>query len=780
MLFIFRAVIFYLLLHDAATYKHAQCAYLYVNMGKQEHGDIGMIHFAKPFCGGHGYTYGIVNDEGDMGYYFYHCDGGGIDATKKISFIYTKNRGNECKNIVRYEYLDKTKFDEETTVKILNSVLGLSPLLSGKIFEKFGRESLKRITEDPDKLNTIQHSGNYLAKSIIKIREYIKNVEHMTLNRILTTFRKILNTDNVKSVISYYNGGGLTTDDITDEMIIRDFYKLCRVLQFSNMSDTSFKMVNDMAPNHSVDISAPERIKDVIEYIFRKLYSRGCVYIRKHNKEVSKMLISHNLNDLTSEIYAHMTCMVYDNKEYFTSEKLANIEADIENICDEFIENKRPRNVKIQRDLKANALQKKAIINAYRHYISIITGKPGTGKSYIVGEIIKLYKKNRDTEYHRFIILAPTGAAVERLRHGLDDINYDKTISTIHAFKYGCDHRKSCSIIGCSWCISVGDNFGSKEDLCRSLIIIDEMSMVDMKLFHSVLRICRGSMPNIVLLGDNNQLPSIAGGTVFADLINSGKIRCVELTEIYRSKDSAILNNADLIINGRNIIGNGASFEIIKIKKNGEQFEDEIRKVLSRKKITKYNSVILSPVNGKKYGTIKINEIAQSIYNCDGKKIFDTNMRIGDKIMQLENDNGKGIYNGSILIADSLQKCGEQDKKCEYSLICEYHPESPITNKDPRMIDYKYIVKSGYDINDHADINVLKLAYATTIHKAQGNGYDNVIIVIHSSMFHKLLTRNMLYTAVTRAKKKCIIIADKQGLNMCKSIASPRITGIYK
>lgn len=571
----------------------------------------------------------------------------------------------------------------------------------------------------------------------------------------------------------------------------------------------------------------PERIFSIQSWIFGTSNNCGDLYLKPDSIQrfCSKHMVMLDRR-ATQLLLEGLIKIVIDEVEYYTAPWFHIMEQFVETYCDGLLE----ADVMVPEDYEKGNLvimtnlipeQRVAVDLAIRTNVSIITGPPGTGKSYVISQIC-----NQLTT--RTIVLAPTGTAVENIKTSTKRLceGNQPTCKTIHSF-LACD-----------------------QDCDFDTVCIDEMSMVSLDLFYKLLQrlyqIARGlpvdkynkglniskmmaSIANpgmdvtanerdptlpvrkartirLVLCGDKDQLPSIQGGYVFGDLIEHSLIPYVELTEQHRAENKKLIVNAKNVLEGLDIKPDGAVVSVL-LARTPAEIESSMWSVLNDKgnNIKVCNSSILIPLRRKGICTDVFNIGLQNYYNKHGLKLCTSgnfDIRLADKLINRENDYDKKIYNGSILTAkeivwfkvieagatsvgvdkyvngvraakteiENTGKYGvlKPGKEIRRSLTCVYHEnEADLTVGEPISFQPK-------------ELKQLELAYATTIHAAQGKGYDTVLVIIHSSMYFELLSRKILYTALTRAKKRCFIIADQKGLDMCKRLDTPRITNLYQ
>ncbi|MCR4666044.1 MAG: ATP-dependent RecD-like DNA helicase [Desulfovibrio sp.] len=371
-------------------------------------------------------------------------------------------------------------------------------------------------------------------------------------------------------------------------------------------------------------------------------------------------------------------------------------------------------------------MQRKAVATALSEKVMIITGGPGTGKSTILSVILSIYGARTSS----VLLAAPTGRAAKRMSEvtGLE-------AKTIHRLLVYDMHK---------------GGFKKNEDdpLDADLVILDEVSMVDLLLFHHLLKAVPPTS-RLILVGDTNQLPSVGAGAVLHDLIVSGKIPVVCLTDIFRQAGtSTIIRNAHSIIQGRRLFfENREEDDMFFIEKQepGDILET-IAGLVKRRLPAKYgfdpvrDIQVLSPMNRGLVGTAELNEKLQSVLNPDGPGIArgGRQLRVGDKVMQIRNNYDKDVFNGDIGFVEGIDE-----------------EEQVVTVRiDERAICY-----------DYGDLDELVLAYAVSIHKSQGAEYPCVVIPL-STQHYMLLKRNLIYTGVTRGKKMVVLVGTQKALSI--------------
>lgn len=612
------------------------------------------------------------------------------------------------------------------------------------IVEQFGKESLNIVFDETDRLIEVRGIGK---KSIEKIK---KSVEELKFS---------------KNILFHLSGLGISLSlskkiynifrENTLEVINENPYKLIK-----NVKGIGFLKADEIALKNNLDKNSPYRIESAIIYVLnQKAINFGHVYYpkRKLTDEVSKLIGVET--ELIEPVYMNLLLsseVVIDN-----SFEESNVYLDYLYISESYIASKLAKmalneDFKILFDIdkeiktaikslsiKLSDIQINAISSCFKENISIITGGPGTGKTTIINTISKIYLDNG----YNISLCAPTGRAAKRIEEttGIEAKTIHRMLGYIPS---------SYDDIG---------HFEYNEDnpLETDLIIIDEMSMVDVVLFEKLLRGIKDNT-RLIIVGDVDQLPSVGAGNVLRDVINSEKIKYTKLVDIFRqSENSNIIVNAHKINNGQEPILNERNSDFFFLKTESPAITRNIVVDLISKRLPKaygydFSKDIQILTQSRKgiCGVFELNRLLQDILNPKneeidellvGNKLF----RVNDKVMQTKNN-----YNLSFFDSDGEENFGVYNGDMGHIIFIDKSSKKlTVEMDDKRLIDYTL-----------EDLDNLELAYAITIHKSQGSEFKSVIIPMFDG-YRLLQTRNLLYTAITRAKENIVLVGDKNVMN---------------
>lgn len=612
-------------------------------------------------------------------------------------------------------------------------IKGVGPATAERIVEKFGSDSLDVIQNTPEDLVVIK--GISLEKALNISGEYKKQFGIRDLMLMLNPYQI-----SMEKCINIYQRLGTNAP----EKIKQNPYILC-----DDNIDLSFEKVETIAFDLGISQDNEMRLAAGIEYILRKNLLNGhtCLPRKKiilvavsllESDELrieqicDKMIENLRLRSKTIKDEDFLILPEYYNAEeyiaarLFAAKKYVGSNNAVDELEIDYVENKL--------GIKFEALQRQAIRNAFTDGVFILTGGPGTGKTTTLNAIIELFEQRNAS----IQLAAPTGRAAKRMTELTG-----REAKTIHR------------LLEVEWTSEDKQSFArnEKNPLECDVLIIDEASMLDSLLFENLLHALRIST-RIILVGDTDQLPSVSAGNVLNDILSSGVYSFVALKKVFRqAMESKIISNAHAIINGEASDLSNKNKDFFMMHRNSpvdvcdtvlELCESRLPDAYGFNPLTDIQ--VLCPSRKAQTGTVNINNLLQATLNPkkDGqpqlayKGVY---FRTGDKVMQIKNnydlqwerDNGEigfGIFNGDIGYISLIDIKGGIVK----------------VRFDDRTATY-YI----------DNIGELELAYAVTVHKSQGSEFDCVILPLFDTP-SQLLYRNLLYTAVTRAKKLLIVV----------------------
>lgn len=612
------------------------------------------------------------------------------------------------------------------------TVKGVGPITAKKIVERFGEDTFDVIENHPEWLADIP--GITMKKAAAISESFL---EQNGLRDVVMFCKDYMTITEATRVYKKLGSGAVG-------LITKNPYILCE-----GENSLTFTQADEIAMKLGFTAENSFRVRSGISYVLEyNAHTNGhtCLPQDKLTKAAAEILgieentVSEKLNRFIKlgefAVYTKedksfvMTTEVNDTEDYL-ARRLINIDVSAPRFSTDDISSL-IENLEYSIGITYERLQKKAIYEALGGGVTIITGGPGTGKTTIVKALISLFKNLNQ----KVVLAAPTGRAAKRMSEATS--SEAKTIHRMLEMDKG------------DGGVRFGRNAGNPLD--ESVCIVDEASMIDISLMQALVRaLRRGS--RLVLIGDANQLPSVGAGNVLSDLISSECFRTVELTEIFRqSKESLIVTNAHKINRGEAPNLADVSGDFFFVSRGYEKdIPSTVSSLVTERLPKKYgNSIregiqIITPSKKGAGGVEVLNAELQSRINPESrtkreKSAHGTLFREGDKVMQTVNNydiewrrgssEGMGIFNGDIGVIESIDNA-ESVMKIRF---------------DDRVATY------GFDLLDE-----LELAYAITVHKSQGSEYPVVIIPMYSCP-PMLMTRNLLYTAVTRAKKMVIMV----------------------
>lgn len=622
--------------------------------------------------------------------------------------------------------------DSEGIINYLSSgrIKGIGKKTAERIVEKFGHSTFEILENDPDRLREVKGVRERIIEEVKKSTMANKTIRELTVK------------------LSPYGIGSETVIKIFKEFAEDSFNVLEQnpYILIDRVRGVGFRIADTIARGFGISQNDPNRVKAGIDFFLSQIEQKnGDLFIDEIElAERSSSLLDvdpgeiagvvENMverNELVREEVPERVLMSYKNYaiEKSTARKLFNLSKDgsVSTAID----------VNFGKIFKKIAVeltdeQKEAVISAVNNRITIITGGPGTGKTTIIRAIIEALKM-ADKEV---LIAAPTGRAAKRIEEASA-----YQASTIHRMlKIDPETRKF-----------VHDE---ENPLPADAVIVDEFSMVDFFLFYSLLNAV-SQHTRLIIIGDKDQLPSVGPGNVLRDIIKSDYFNIIYLNRNFRqTENSLIIENAYRINNGENLIIKNYSedldFVFIKVG-NENQAAEKVRRIIEYyKNDFAFNSPeiqILVPMYRGEAGIDNLNKRIQegfnpeSLFTIKNKYFF----KRGDKVMQLKNNYEKEIFNG------------------EQGIVAGFDPEEKVL-----LIDYEGLYVE-YNVDE---LEELTLSYAMSVHKSQGSEYDMLILVLLPS--HAImLNRELFYTAVTRAKKKILLVSDTVTMQRAIANSSP-------
>ncbi|MBR5090842.1 MAG: ATP-dependent RecD-like DNA helicase, partial [Ruminiclostridium sp.] len=618
-------------------------------------------------------------------------------------------------------------------------IKGVGPAMAKKIVNAFGTETLSVIENDPMRLSTL---NGISADKALFIGSEFRRLNGM---RMIVEFLQKYEISPLTASLVWQEYEGKSV-----ELVMSDPYILCGE-EFS----VAFGSADRIAFDLGLSMSGMSRIKAGITYVLRENAAAGhtclprnvltevvCPLIRVDEEDFDKALFAgieegiFSKHETTRREYIFLS-EYYHAERYITGKlgTMMRLSAPLEKDYSDDI-----KRIEEQDGIHYEKLQIAAINAALGNKVFILTGGPGTGKTTTLNAVIKLCER----KHRKMMLAAPTGRAAKRM----SDLT-GRPAKTIHRLL-------EVDFTGKSGKPKFAHN--EKNPLEADIIIIDEMSMVDVLLFDALLRAVRNDC-SLILVGDSNQLPSVGAGNVLRDLIATTLIPTVEIKEIFRqAAESLIVTNAHKIVNGEMPELDNRKKDFFFMPTYSDEETARLVVDLIRTRLPKtygYSPVddiqVLSPTKMGMVGTKELNKSLQAVLCPPSQtkrelKFIDSVFRTGDKVMQIKNDydvvwkrdgkSGTGIFNGDI------------------GIIYEVDTQNSLLHIDfdGRMAVYT---------NDM--LGKLDLAYAVTIHKSQGSEYKAVIMPLNLYS-NNLLFRNLLYTGVTRAKEILIIVGSREAV----------------
>ena len=658
------------------------------------------------------------------------------------------------------------------------AIRGVGTALAARIVRRFKADTFRIIEEEPERLAEVKGISEKMAQAISEQMESKKEMRQAMM--FLQEYGI-----SMSLALKIYNEYGSRMYSIIKE----NPYRLADDIQ-----GVGFKMADEIAQKVGIFTDSDFRIRSGIYYTLLQSVANGHTYLPQEELLASASELLHvdpavmekHLTDLQMEKKIVVKVNeekllkpeeddstpasrhVYASQYYYTELNTARMLHDLNLRGAEPETEIRKKREKICEEecIEPDELQIRAVIEAVNSGLLIITGGPGTGKTTTINTIIRYFEQ----EEMEILLAAPTGRAAKRMTEAT---GYEaRTIHRLLELTGVPSDDKDTS----------GMHFERNEEnpLDADAIIIDEMSMVDIYLMHALLRAVNPGT-RLILVGDTNQLPSVGPGNVLRDLIASGAFDVVQLTRIFRqAAESDIIVNAHRINDGERIPLGKRSKDFLFIRREQPDAIISAMLTLVREKLPNYvhadmfDIQIMTPMRKGALGVERLNTILQSFLNPKDpakpeKEVGGTIYRVGDKVMQIKNnyqiewetrdrygipvDSGAGVFNGDIGIIREINTFVEE-------LTVEFD--------EGKMVDYSF-----------KQLEELELAYAITIHKSQGSEYPAVVIPVYSGP-RMLMTRNLIYTAVTRARACVCLVGIPEMLQAMvdNEVEQRRYTGL--
>lgn len=686
-----------------------------------------------------------------VGTFAYIAEGERIEATGRMveHSIY-----GEQLSVESYEI--KPPEDTLAIERYLGSgaIKGIGAALAKRIVKKFKADTFRIIEEEPERLSEVKGISERMAMEISSQVE-----EKRELRQAMLFLQQY--GINMNLAVKIYQQYGQRMYSVIQE----NPYQLA-----DDIHGVGFKIADEIAAKVGIFTDSDYRIRSGMFYALLQAVGNGHTYLPREELfasaaellKVDADYMEKHLMDLQMEKKLVVKekdggMIVYPAQFYYMELNTARMLHDL-NIRDTVPPEKirkRLESIVAGEQIELDVHQEEAVIEAVNNGLLIITGGPGTGKTTTINTIIR-YFEQEDME---ILLAAPTGRAAKRMAEatGYEARTIHRLLELTGAPSMDSGRNGNGSTGGETRLEGMHFERNETNPLDADVVIIDEVSMVDISLMHSLLKAVNVGT-RLILVGDVNQLPSVGPGNVLRDMIQSGKFPVVMLTKIFRqAAQSDIIVNAHKINAGERVPLEKRSRDFLFIRRDNSAAIIKDMMVLLRDKLPGYVGAeiqdiqIMTPMRKGALGVEQLNRILQENFNPPAadkpeKEAGGTIFRTGDKVMQIKNnyqlawevrnrygipvDKGEGVFNGDMGVIRQVNTFSE-------TLEVEFD--------ERRMVEYSF-----------KQLEELELAYAITIHKSQGSEYPAVVIPIYSGP-RMLMTRNLIYTAVTRAKK-CVCL----------------------
>ncbi len=617
---------------------------------------------------------------------------------------------------------------------------GIGPKTAGEIVQRFGTDSLNIIEHHPERLLEVK---GITEEKLEEIKAgYAESTAIRDLMTVLSPFK--LTPKTAMKIYEHFGPDGAA-------LLRQSFYQLCQILGFG------FKRVDAIVQKSGGDLHDPMRVQGALFYALeRSRTERGHLYMEAEkllgetlallNEQIPQADMRISRDEAARELVTAIKANVVVSKKgnIYLPHVFSQENETAHKVVEMLLETPEPvllapvmERIRDKLGISLSPRQYEGVEMAFRHNLSIITGGPGTGKSTILKAVIEAYRVLYPG--NTIALGAPTGKASRRMAEttGIENAQTLHSLLKLHGEDAG---------------------WQEKRELNADFLIVDEASMIDMWLAHQLFsRLKKGT--KLLIVGDADQLESVGAGSVFRELIQSGLVPVTVLDQIFRQgSDSLIPCNAKFIKEGSGNLNYGRDFtftEALSQEETAALIQVLYRGALRHTPMEQVQ--ILTPYRST--GAASANHLNAAIQEevnppalekpelSNGGRLF----RLGDRVMQVKNDYDIALYDrdGEQIAAGVFNG--------EVGIVSNVQPGTLTVNFDGRYADYPL-----------ESLGELELAYATTIHKSQGSEYDTVIVPMLPA--HKiLLSRNLFYTAVTRAKRRVILVGMKQAVYMAVS-----------
>ncbi len=695
-----------------------------------------------------GYTVMVLKTAGEE----VTCVGTFADVTQGATI---EASGSRTRHAVYGEQFQITSFVEKAPEDALamerylgsGAIKGIGAALAARIVRHFGEDTLRIVEEEPERLAEVKGISEKKAREVAA-----QVTEKADMRRAMIFLQKYGISLNLGARIYQKYGQGLY------QVLRENPYKLAE-----DITGVGFKIADEIAGRIGIQPDSEYRVRSGLYYVLVQSAGEGHVYLPKEELfsqasvllDVDPSYMEKHLMDMAMDHKVILKqdgeqIFVYPSRHYYMELNTARMLCDLNVRYPQDEKKLADRIAKIEKATGTvlDEMQKKAVMTAAENGVMILTGGPGTGKTTTINAVIRYF----EAENAVLQLAAPTGRAAKRMTEAT---GYEaRTIHRMLELSGMPEDDQDRPVI----------RFERNADnpLEADVIIIDEMSMVDIFLMHSLLL---AVMPGtrLILVGDENQLPSVGPGNVLRDIINSGAFPVTTLTRIFRqAQESDIVVNAHRINRGEQVTLDNKSRDFFFLKRYDADVIIRILLTLIKDKLPGYVNArsseiqVLTPMRKGPLGVERLNQVLQRYLNPPSpqkreKDVGDRMFREGDKVMQIRNDyqmeweilgrygipvdKGIGVFNGDTGILKEIN---------------EFAETASVEFEDGRVAQYSF-----------KQLEDLELSYAVTIHKSQGSEYPAVVIPLLSGP-RMLMNRNILYTAVTRARKCVTIVGSEQ------------------